>query len=299
MSKIWEGTCQSFKKHPSGGEAVYVVFVKEKFKKDAVEAAKKELGFWDPDNSGDYQAPRMVEVKEGGEEKLSAYLASKETEGQEEISEGDEFVEELATKSEFPLQPPYALWVAVVSAGERYSSSIQLVDRSNGNKTEFGDIDSFLPYTFSSVGNAVSYALLTAVDSLNAGEIECASVMVNALLEFADDPESNFIDHYVSEMDLSDAYIMEPEEFYEEPLVIDSFDTEHPELQEAVAMCVARYRGADKADAKECYSKLVEVLRPDFEMYPLCAAVMKLKKPSRLNKQLYSSEFRREIQPRT
>lgn len=89
MSKTWIAKCVSFKgKHPDG-EVTHEVVVKAKYKKDAIEAAKKELEFWDAENHQHYKVPAVSEIEneEQASNELNVYLLTKEKAGQLEIAE--------------------------------------------------------------------------------------------------------------------------------------------------------------------------------------------------------------------
>ncbi|NAW56103.1 MULTISPECIES: hypothetical protein [unclassified Vibrio] len=214
MSKFYVATIKSFKgKHPQGLVTQQVV-VKASLKKDGVELAKKELEFWDAENIGCYQAPKLVE---GTAEDLANYLASKESAGQTDIEDAaapttsttNLFDHESAQKAEFPIVEPWAVWVALAQRNEKYVVSFSIVNRSSNNAVALGFINSFFPQEFSTVENAVSFALGKAIDGITAHLPqtmgETAGRSVNILQGYAKDPETQFADRFVRNIDLSNA----------------------------------------------------------------------------------------------
>lgn len=299
MSKVWKCEFNSFKRHPSGGTASQIVFVKGKTKTE-VEAvdgpAIAELKYWDSEHFADYKKPKTEQVKENGEQALIEYLATKEEAGQTEIpSTFVTFSDSMATKSELPLIGNYALWIALTTAEEEsmFIASFEVVDRGNDNETLAGNINNFLPYAFSTIGNAVSYAALTAFDAISAKmpKHEHIGVMEKTIKDFAKDPESNFVEHYVSEFELTDGLILTPSDYYDEPLSFPVFNAEHLDVREAVSLCVARYKGCQSPAPEECYHSLMRVLTPGFDSYRLCAAIMLQKNPNVLTNSTTSVNF--------
>ncbi|MBE4265299.1 hypothetical protein HJ071_10125 [Vibrio parahaemolyticus] len=140
MSKIFKATCKSFKGQHPAGLVIHDVYVTDKFAKDAVEKAKEELKFWDPENFDKYQAPKVAVVKENAEQELEAYLLKKENHGQGELKEEEDkqlpdastttnlFDEQSATVAQFPIVDPYAVCVAVAISKGKFLSSYSVIN---------------------------------------------------------------------------------------------------------------------------------------------------------------------------
>ncbi|EOD9553064.1 hypothetical protein ACJ7RV_002180 [Vibrio parahaemolyticus] len=223
MSKIFKATCKSFKGQHPAGLVIHDVYVTDKFAKDAVEKAKEELKFWDPEHFDKYQAPKVVAVKENAETELETYLLKKENHGQEEINEqpGEAelptnttnlFDEPSATVAEFAIAYPYVVRVAIALSKGSFLSSYSILN-SEDNAVAVGFIGSFNPKSFKEIDNAIVFAISLAVDALNdtmadilGSELESS---VQMLKNYASDAESEFIDNYVEDIDLQSAKITE------------------------------------------------------------------------------------------
>ncbi|ELB2092035.1 hypothetical protein QNZ71_001086 [Vibrio parahaemolyticus] len=225
MSKVFKATCKSFKGQHPDGLVIHEVYVTDKFAKDAVEKAKIELKFWDPEHFDKYQAPKVVAVKENAETELETYLLKKENHGQEEINEqpGEAelptntttnlFDEPSATVAEFAIAYPYVVRVAIALSKGSFLSSYSILN-SEDNAVAVGFISSFNPKSFKEIDNAISFAIGNAIEAINK---HMGNVFIDADLEssikmlknYSSDAESEFIDNYVDDIDLQSAIITE------------------------------------------------------------------------------------------
>ncbi|HCZ9665559.1 TPA: hypothetical protein O4I50_001222 [Vibrio parahaemolyticus] len=224
MSKVFKATCKSFKGQHPAGLVIHEVYVTDKFAKDAVEKAKIELKFWDPEHFDKYQAPKVVAVKENAETELETYLLKKENHGQEEINEqpGEAelptnttnlFDEPSATVAEFAIAYPYVVRVAIALSKGSFLSSYSILN-SEDNAVAVGFISSFNPRSFKEIDNAISFAIGNAIEAINK---HMGNVFIDADLEssikmlknYSSDAESEFIDNYVDDIDLQSAIITE------------------------------------------------------------------------------------------
>ncbi len=224
MSKIFKATCKSFKGQHPAGLVIHDVYVTDKFAKDAVEKAKEELKFWDPENFDKYQAPKVAVVKENAEQELEAYLLKKENHGQGELKEEEDkqlpdastttnlFDEQSATVAQFPIVDPYAVCVAVAISKGKFLSSYSVINAEK-KSVAVGFINTFHPKQFDEIDNAVSFAIGNAIDAINSNMADIFGhrlpAAIKSLSNYASDAESEFIDHYTDDLNLFDAKISE------------------------------------------------------------------------------------------
>ncbi|EGR2972753.1 hypothetical protein ABVY18_003663 [Vibrio parahaemolyticus] len=224
MSKIFKATCKSFKGQHPAGLVIHDVYVTDKFAKDAVEKAKEELKFWDPENFDKYQAPKVAVVKENAEQELEAYSLKKENHGQGELKEEEDkqlpdastttnlFDEQSATVAQFPIVDPYAVCVAVAISKGKFLSSYSVINAEK-KSVAIGFINTFHPKQFDEIDNAVSFAIGNAIDAISSNMADIFGhrlpAAIKSLSNYASDAESEFIDHYTDDLNLFDAKISE------------------------------------------------------------------------------------------
>ncbi|HCH1876064.1 hypothetical protein [Vibrio parahaemolyticus] len=224
MSKVFKATCKSFKGQHPAGLVIHEVYVTDKFAKDAVEKAKIELKFWDPEHFDKYQAPKVAVVKENAEQELEAYLLKKENHGQGELKEEEDkqlpdastttnlFDEQSATVAQFPIVDPYAVCVAVAISKGKFLSSYSVINAEK-KSVAVGFINTFHPKQFDEIDNAVSFAIGNAIDAINSNMADIFGhrlpAAIKSLSNYASDAESEFIDHYTDDLNLFDAKISE------------------------------------------------------------------------------------------
>lgn len=167
METIFKAELVSKKtQHPEGDKTV-IVFVKDKYQKDAAIKAVEELKFWDTENWDKYKNPKMAKAEPAD---LEDYLLEKETAGQKGIEGGLYEATEKAAAEAHTFNPsndvPYITvditgnndyyQVALKTEGDHFKSSFQC---GSGSNLQGGNIRKFFDKEFEKPENAITWAV--------------------------------------------------------------------------------------------------------------------------------------------